>query len=230
MGNAFQNHSTVDKNIRVRRFGGTSAAIAADPYVSGYHFIWFRDIPKEVVDQFSDIKKVLAGSCLSVTPPGGTLNKTEFTGLGGVKYSVPTNIDYGTSITVKFLEYSGLIILRFLHSWVKLIRDYRTGASNLEGKYSKPAYAGSMYYWTTKPDATFKDAENIEYAAFYTGMFPMKDPQDMFGSDLSSVDKLEIDVEFNVDWAYHEPWVKNDITNFASNFTTFGTEDSNPEK
>jgi hypothetical protein len=147
----------------------------------------------------------LESSCLSVTPPGGTLNKTEFQGIGGTKWSVPTNIDYTNSVSMKFLEFTHLPVANIFHAWVRMIRDYKTGTSHLhdsDSAYTKSAYAGSLLYWTTKPDGV-----TVEYSAAYTGLFPSKDPQDLFTSDVSSIDKLEVDMEFNVDWIWHEDWV-----------------------
>lgn len=197
-----------------RNFGGSIAG-TADPYISGYHFISFEHWPEGLTDDYykmghqysgvsgTEASQVLESSCLSVTPPGGTLNKTEFTGLGGIKWSVPTNIDYGNTVTIKFLEYSYLPILSVIHGWFRLIRDYRTGTTQLEGEnYNKSQYSASMLYATTKPDAM-----TIEYYAMFTGMFPAKDPQDLYTSDLTSVDKLEVDIEFNCDWVWHEDWV-----------------------
>lgn len=212
-------------NILTRKFGGTQVGVA-DPYTTGYHFIWFDKIPPQLknytsignsgVSSDSDIKNILAASCLSVTPPGGTLNKIEYTGLGGVKWAVPGNIDYGNTVTVKFLEFNKLPLLDIMHGWVKLIRDYRTGITDVledgeEGTgYTKKTYAGLMYYWTTAPDA-----KTVEYYACYDGMFPAKDPQDLFTSDVETVGRLDIEIEFNVDYAWHEKWVYDKCDGFA---------------
>jgi len=215
-------------NILTRKFGGTNVGVA-DPYVTGYHFIWFDKLPPKLTHFITeaggqsglasndDCKNVLAASCLSVTPPGGTLNKVEFTGLGGVKWAVPGNIDYGNTVTVKFLEMNKLPILDIMHSWVKLIRDYRTGITDqledgADGSgYTKKTYSGLMYYWTTAPDA-----KTVEYFACYDGMFPSKDPQDLFTSDVETVGRLDIEIEFNVDYAWHEPWVYTKCQGFAN--------------
>jgi hypothetical protein len=73
--NSFAN---VANNILSRNFGGTVAGVA-DPYVTGYHFIWFAKLPPALskyanLDSNAIISNLLAGACLSVTPPGGTLN------------------------------------------------------------------------------------------------------------------------------------------------------------
>ena len=113
--NSFAN---VANNILSRNFGGTVAGVA-DPYVTGYHFIWFAKLPPKLaeyakLDNNAVISNLLAGSCLSVTPPGGTLNKVEFTGLGGIKWAVPANVDYGNSVSVKFLEFNGTPLLNIM--------------------------------------------------------------------------------------------------------------------
>jgi hypothetical protein len=221
MKNSF---AALGQNILTRKFGGTVQGVA-DPYVTGYHFIWFDQLPAKLGDytkggvsqleQPGEIRSVLAASCLSVTPPGGTLNKIEFTGLGGVKWAVPGNIDYGNSVSIKFLEFNRTPILDIMHGWVKLIRDYRTGVSNLPDDengagYTKSTYAGLMYYWTTAPDA-----RTVEYYACYDGVFPAKDPQDLFTSDVETVGRLDVEIEFNVDYAWHEPWVYNKCKELA---------------
>ena len=215
------------QNILTRKFGGTTVGVA-DPYVTGYHFIWFDKLPAALaayvrdgisgLSSIGEMQSVLAASCLSVTPPGGTLNKIEYTGLGGVKWAVPGNIDYGNTVSVKFLEFNRTPLLDIMHYWVKLIRDYRTGITELEDGeqgegYTKKTYAGLMYYWTTAPDA-----KTVEYYACYDGVFPAKDPQDLFTSDVETVGRLDLEMEFNVDYAWHEPWVYNKCKTFADEF------------
>ena len=213
-----------------RHFGGTLKG-TADPYISGYQFVYFPTLPSNLkfyANTFSapnmipDIPHLLGGACLSVTPPGGTLNKAEFTGLGGTKWEVPTNIDYGNTITVKFLEFQGLPIFNIFHGWFRMMRDYRTGTSSLNSpgpvaglSYTKSSYTGTMLYWTTRPDGL-----SVEYAAFYTGLFPTKDPQDSFAGDITAVDKLEIDIEFSLDWIWQEPWVYVAAQAYAASYNT----------
>jgi len=214
--NSFVN---VPNNRLTRNFGGTVAGVA-DPYVSGYHFIYFAKMPAQLpnyadLPDVATVQNLLAGACLSVTPPGGTLNKVEFTGLGGIKWSVPGNIDYGNSVSVKFLEFNGTPILNIFHGWIKMIRDYRTGTSNLidgdQGSgYTKATYASVMYYWTTAPDA-----RTVEYYAAYDGVFPTKDPQDLFTSDVETVGRVDSEIEFNVDYVWHEGWVKEKCQTLA---------------
>ena len=216
-------------NILTRKFGGTNVGVA-DPYLTGFHFIWMDIIPASIINYTSsfnsgissiaEIQNILAASCMSVTPPGGTLGKAELTGLGGVKWAIPSNVDYGNTVSVKFLEFSKTPILDIFHGWFKMIRDYRTGITDLEAGdqgdgYTKSKYAGLMYYWTTAPDA-----KTVEYFACYDGLFPTKDPQDLFSSDVETVGKLDIEIEFSLDYAWREPWVLEKCQTFANMFMT----------
>jgi len=211
-----------------RNFGGTDKG-TADPYVSGYHFIFFKKLPPELetiikhdindlgIQNIPQIQRILSASCLSVTPPGGTLNSTEFTGLGGTKWGAPTNFDYGNSLTIRFLEFSRLPILHIFSSWFRLIREYRSGTSPLgttaTSQYTKQAYASTILYWTTKPDG-----KTVEFSACYTGCYPTKDPMDSYPGDLTAVDKLEIDMEFRLDRIWKEPWVRAECQTWADTF------------
>jgi hypothetical protein len=224
--------AALGENFYTRKFGGTKFGVA-DPYVTGYHFVYFDAIPEKIVDytkdmnsglsSTTDIQMVLMSSCLSVTPPGGTLNTVEFTGLGGIKWAVPGNIDYGNAVSVKFLEFSKTPILDIMHGWVKLMRDYRMGVTEklLEQEdgsgYSKSDYACVLWYWTTAPDG-----QSVEYAACYDGVFPKKDPQDLFTSDLETVGRLDVEIEFNVDYAWHEPWVYDRCQTMADDLGSKG--------
>jgi len=210
--------SVLNQNVVTRKFGGTRAG-AAEPYVTGYFFSYFQNLPPELTSIVSeiagyslmetDIKNILAATTLNVTPPGGTLNKVDFTGLGGIKWAVPGSIDYGNEVTVRFFEFQGTPLLHILHGWVKLIRDYRYGISDrlISGEstdgYMKKTYAGSLFFWTTAPDGV-----TVQYYAAYDGIFPNKDPQDLFTSDIDTVGRLDLEIGFNVDYIWHEDWVK----------------------
>ena len=161
MRNSF---AALNNNAFTRKWGGT-VTDTVDPYISGYFFTHWSYLPQYLglsvsnaggPDQISntrDCGQILQASCLSVTIPGATVNKAEFTGLGGVKWAAPTNVEMDNTVTMKFLEFGALPILAIMHGWVRLIRDYRTGVTqvmtNGPDDYTKSNYSGAMYYWTT---------------------------------------------------------------------------------
>ena len=201
-----------------RRKWGNKNLAPVDPYITG-HFInkWlFMPSLGTTVDNFSpnngildgDLRVYLEQTCLSCTLPTGTLNRAEFQGLGNQRWSAATNIDWDTTVTCRFLEFSGTPLLNLFHAWVRRMRDYRTGiasdepgaAADNEGfeDYGKRNYAASMVY------ATFDPGGRFEAGAVLTGLFPLKDPRDLYGHDLTAIDKLEIDIDFNVDTIWQE--------------------------
>lgn len=221
--------ANLGENILTRKFGGTTVGVA-DPFLTGYGFCFFDKIPAGLpsyvsggtsgISSSSEIQNILSAACMSVTPPGNTMTKVEFSGLGGIKWAVPGNGDYGNTLSIKFLEFSKTPILDIFHNWFKLMRDYRTGASDLisgntgEG-FSKSKYSSVVYYWTTAPDA-----QTVETYACYDGVFPLKDPQDLYSFDIENMSKLEVEIEFNVDYAWRESWVKDKCQAFADTFAS----------
>ncbi len=209
-----------------RRFGSTLGG--AEPYTTGYHGIWFDKIPKDLPTyvekeacgklEVNEIQTILSACCTGVTPPGGTLNTVEMPALGGNKWGVPGNVDYGTTVAVKFFEMNKLPIISIMHAWVKMIRDYRTGVSNIQDgsadNYSKKSYSALLYYWTTSVDG-----KTVQYYAAYDGVYPHKDPQDLLASDIETIGRLDVEIEFHLDYPWHEPWVKEKCQNFSDSFT-----------
>lgn len=206
-----------------RRWGSNNPATAVDPYITGYHFIKFRHFPSltnmlaEAGHSYAEggEKRVLESSVTSVTIPGATVNKAEFQGLGGIRWFYPTNADWDNTITLRFTEWAGAQIHAIIHAWVKMISDYRAGVmrTNQETNTAptKADFTASMFYWTTRPDGL-----SVDYHSLATGMFPTKDPTDLFGHDLTAIDKLELDIDFSVDVLWHESFTRRLCQEFAN--------------
>ena len=70
-----------------------------------------------------------------------------------------------------------------------------------------------MYYWTTETNGKY-----VEYHACLTGMFPTKDPTDLFGHDITSYDKLEVDINYSTDVLWHEAWTYDACQGYANTY------------
>ena len=200
-----------------RHFGGTKHGVA-DRYISGYFWVYWTDLPPKLQEycglSLTDISKVLTASCSAVTTiPAVTINKATATGLGGVNYSYPSNVDIGNEFATRHDEFSGLPIYRILHGWTKMIRDVRGGTSNLTGDdYTKSQYSSTIFYWTTKPDGL-----TIEYCACYAGCFPNRPNEDAFAHDVGTNDLVSLETSWNVDVPYEmEDWVIQKCTALAN--------------
>lgn len=233
MKNTFSRAATQD-NTFTRRWGSLKTTI--DPYITGYAFVHFAYLPEylgKVISSTSggqaltdisttSIKNLLASTCLSVNIPGASLSKAEFNGLGNVRWAVPSGVDWDNNCSMRFIESSGLPIHGIFHGWIRMIRDYSTGVSILSGEsgtqqYTKSNYSAVAYYWTTEPNGL-----NVEYHSCLTGLFPMRDPTDQFSHDITSNDRLEIDMDFNVDYLWHEDWTYNYCKTKASDYHSKG--------
>lgn len=224
---------TDGRNKFTRKFGGVDNSV--DPYLTGYHFISFSKLPSALLNYINsyrgtavltketDIKNILESSVLSVTTPGKSVNKVDLVGLGGVTWGAVGNVTQDTTLSMRFLEYSGLPIHSIFHGWVRMLRDSRYGISTL-ANYGKVNYASNVYYWTTQPDG-----ETVEYAACYTGVFPLKDPGEVHSSDVNSNAQVEIDIDMSFDYLWEEPWCysycQNEASRIKSNaITTINTD------
>lgn len=187
----------------IRKWGVKKNVV--EPYLSGYIFIKFENIPNEVG---ADAANMLSSSCIGVTFPGATLNKTETMGLGGIKYGVPTTIDQDNTVVFRFLEGMGLPIYNIIKKWIYIIRNPITG---IAGVPSKASYAANAYYWTTTPDL-----QKVNFVSLLAGVWPTKLPSDTMGHEIATVDKVEMDVDFHVDYVFtNEDWLYNKVSTFS---------------
>lgn len=219
-----------NKNNFTRKFGTTSGT-EVQPFLSGKGFVEFTGLSRYIQIaanhnrnlthrnplDLNGIKSLLESTNLSLTIPGKTVNKTEFTGLGGITWGVPTNVQVDSTISMRFFELANTPLLSIFHGWCRLIQDTRNGVSLLGTAeaggdvFLKQNYACNVFYWTTQPDGA-----TIDYAACFTGVFPLRDPADQFGFDLASIDKVEMDIDFSFDYMFEEDWVYQQCTQFST--------------
>lgn len=217
-------------NNFTRKFG-TTEGTEVQPFLSGRGFVEFTGLSTYLTHSVNanrklshrkgidpgGIKSLLESTNLSLTIPGKTVNKTEFTGLGGITWGVPTNVQVDSTISMRFFELANTPLLSIFHGWVRLIQDTRNGVSLLGTEsaggdiFLKQNYACNVFYWTTQPDGA-----TIDYAACFTGVFPMRDPADQFGFDLASIDKVEMDIDFSFDYMFEEDWVYQQCSQYST--------------
>ncbi len=229
--------------VRQHNFGGTSVNIACEPYISGYGFIkWYLPPVANLQPYFTSLKiedsthqtgsaetqinaeKYLSAACIGVTPPSQTLTGIEYDAAAGIKLSNVTKVSNGYNLNIKYLEMSGIPIFRIHKAWIEYIRDAKSGYKvnmHYGGKENqKDDYCGNVLYWTTKPDG-----RTVEFFALYSGIYPLVDPQDAFGFDIGSIDKVELDFSYHVDYIWTDPWVKELAEGFAKS-KPYGNKDS----
>lgn len=194
---------------------------SADAYVSGFFYVWFSLPP--IFDNaalIGDLKpqdeeiltigremanKILVATCVAVpTLPTFTVNKATTLGMNNIKAGHPTNMDVADTITLRFTEIMDLPVFKILSFWASIIRDPELGVSRLaEGAYTKENFSACLLYWTTMPNS-----RDIQYCGHFTGLFPQKDPRELYTGDYSASDKLDVEIDFNIDrYRINYPWM-----------------------
>lgn len=226
------------QNTFTRKFG--SAGTSVEPYLGGYQFIKWAKIPRlDAITSSGDsmpiisvakgpaptgiaseyeMASLLESLAHQVTVPGKTLTAMEFQGLGGITWTAPQSVHQDTTLSIRYLELSGIPVHSINRAWIRMIRDMRTGTTNsLEGPggsataYSKNNYAGSLYFWTTKPDGL-----TVEYSALYTGVYPKVDNANLFSGDIADNNQLMLDIDYAFDYCWEQAWVHEVCTAFAA--------------
>ena len=218
------------KTHRTRNFGGTSINYSCEPYLSGYCFIkWY--LPKTIENFLSSYtpssdndqvgfdggggikdscEQILSAACVGVTPPGQSIDFVEYRGSCGVVWNNPMRVNYGHNLSIKYIEMSGLPVYRIHKCWLDMIRDAHQGVKEkpyeFDVDFQRGNYAGSVLYWTTKPDGV-----TIEYCCAYSGVVPERDNQEAFAGDIASVDKVELDMSYRIDHLWTDAWVFKEV-------------------
>lgn len=152
-----------------------------DPLISGYAFFKWMKVPKWVEIAFPGFRAMTEKNFLE----GFSISDIELEtnpitwGFAQNDYNVATNSKKGnTDFNIKHHEFSGSPIRNAYQYWITGIRDPETGIATyprLSGlPYGAKNHTGEIIYITTRPDANNVDANNIEFACYYTAVMPTK--------------------------------------------------------
>jgi len=182
-----------------------------DPLITGYAFIIWTKVPTWVEAEYPSFKKMTQTNFKSFDGISDmTLNSVSYAHtFNGNEYFVPSNITKeNTEFTLKHQEFSGSPIKNMYQYWVSGIRDpltniatYPTKASSSDTtlQYAAKNHTGSLLYIVTRPDANNFDGHNVEFAAYYSAVFPTKIPIGHFNYAQNTNDAVEIDMTFKGD-------------------------------
>ena len=179
-----------------------------DPYVSGFAFIYWMKLPvwfekDEDLKYFKDMtqKNFMGFQGLSSVD----LQTVQLqTGFAGNEYDVASGVNRNnTEFTLTHKEYSGAIMRKLYTKWLYLIRDPRTGIAlypklfNVE--YGARNHSAELLYVVVRPDATNTDSKDgiVEFAVYYTNVFPKNIPLDHYNFQVGNQDSPTIDINFS---------------------------------
>ena len=177
-----------------------------DPIVTGYAFIYWVQLPEwfekdddlKYFKQLSQVNFRSFQGISSIELQTGTVQ----TGFAGHEINVVTGISrQNTEFQIGHKEYSGGVMTKLYQKWISLIRDPRTGTAlypKLYGvDYGARNHTGQLLYIVTRPDVTNTDKNIVEYAAFYSNVFPTNVPLDsLYNFEIGSQDSPTIEITF----------------------------------
>lgn len=177
-----------------------------DPFIGGYAFIYWVKLPKWVTMKYPGFKDMtqknfksfdgISDIDLQAEDYTHTFNSNGY----GVASTIQKN---NTDFTIKHQEFSGSPIRNMYQFWVSGIRDPRTDIATYPRMfgcdYAAKNHTGELLYIVTRPDANnVKDESinNIEFAAYYTNVFPTKIPLGHLNYSQGDHSLAEIDIPF----------------------------------
>lgn len=179
-----------------------------DPFVGGYAYIVWTKLPAFFSNDLKTaFKRMTEKNFKSFDGVQDMTLESEAVGLGfaGNTMDVATNLKkFEGTFTLKHQEYMGSPIRELYEYWVTGIRDFETGLATYHGaitgsnpiEYSAKNHTGELLYFVTDPTGSLGGAKAIEFACYYTNVFPTKLPQAHLNYSSGEHNTVEIDQEF----------------------------------
>jgi hypothetical protein len=195
-----------------------------DPFVGGYAGIVWTQLPAfwDKADSGSGMtaqfKALTERNFKAFSGIGDLTLDTDAlsTGFAGNELPVATNIKKeNTTFTIKHYELAGSPIRELYQYWITGIRDPETGLATYHGAiangmvYSMKNHTAELLYIVTDPSFAIGGAIGIEFACYYTNVFPTKIPQDHLNYSSGDHAITEIDQEFRGN--YHQSSAINNL-------------------
>lgn len=177
-----------------------------DPIATGYAFIWWVELPSWF-DQDPDLKyfKTYSQKNFKSFQGIGDIELTTAqaqTGFANREYDVITGVtNQNTDFTIGMKEFSGSPSRKMVQKWIEYIRDSRTGIATypktFNTEYGARNHTGQLLYMMVRPDVTNVGHSRIEYAAFYSNVFPTNVPlSTLYNYTQGEQDSPTIDIQF----------------------------------
>lgn len=174
-----------------------------DPLVTGYAIIKWVTIPKWVETIAPGFKELTEKNFKSFDGISDMELQTAAYAhtYNGNEYNYATSITKNnTEFTLKHQEFSGNPIKNGYQAWVTGIRDPRTDVATypkiFDCDYAAANHTGKLLYIVLRPDVDNIDRKNIEFAAYFTNVFPTKVPLSHFNYSQNDHNSPEIDITF----------------------------------
>lgn len=178
-----------------------------DPYVQGYSFFMWTKLPAFFDEEYANNFKALTERNYKSFSGIGNLTLSDdnvSAGFAGNQYPVAINMTKeNTSFTITHNELAGSPIRELYHYWITGIRDPETGLATYHGHiedgsfvYSAKNHTAELLYVVTDPSGAVGGSSGIEFACYYTNVFPTQIPMDHLNYTSGDHGLTEISQEF----------------------------------
>lgn len=181
-----------------------------DPLVTGYAFIFWVHLPEWVngpkapnfCQNFKALTEKNFKSLQGISDIEIDTQAYQY-GFANNEYNVAAGVTKAnTEITLKHQEFSGSPIKNIYQYWASGIRDPETGIATYPIDhgidYAAANHTGELLYIVTRPDANSRtlhsDINNLEFAAYFTNVFPTRIPLAHFNYDQGDKSVVEIEI------------------------------------
>lgn len=191
-------------------FQGTDDMInlSFTPLETGYAFIFWIKTP-EWFKEDDDLKFFEAMTQKNFESFQGLTDMemetaTHQISFNGNEMNVPTTIrKSNTDFTIRHKEYMGSPIRKMYQKWISYISDPRTGIAIyprlFDGKYPYDLknHTAQLLYVMTRPDVYNTAKNTVEFAAFYSNVFPRTIPLSQYAFERGNQDSPTVEINFN---------------------------------
>lgn len=175
-----------------------------DPLVTGYAVIIWDQLPTWVEEEYPGFRSFSQKNFLALTGIEDMQIETQEWnyGFNNNAYNTAVGITKNnTEFTITHKEFSGNPVKNMYQHWATNIFDPETGISPYGRKYGLEFksinHTGSLLYIVLRPDVNNVDMRNIEFAAYFTNVFPKKVPYSHFEFQQGTRDHVQIEIPFS---------------------------------
>jgi hypothetical protein len=182
----------------------------ADPLIPGYSFILWTKIPVWVEKEFEKREINVKDFTQKNFKAFNGISDIELASSAIQQGFTNNEVQYPTGITkqnddfsITHQEFSGSPVRQIYSLWVSGIRDPRTGIAMYPKwsglPYKQANHTGELLYVVMRPDVA-TGGKAIEFAAYYTAVYPIRIPLAHLNHEQGSHDPMTIEINFKGDF------------------------------
>lgn len=175
----------------------------SDPLITGYAVIIWDTVPSWVEKEYPGFRQFTQKNFKSLTGISDMELQSQAVqyGFGDNEYNVASGITKNnTEFTLKHQEFSGNPVKNMYQHWISNIADPETDIATYPKiyglDYAAKNHTGSLMYIMLRRDVNNIEKRNIEFAAYWTNVYPTKIPLSHLEYNQGDRNAVEIEIPF----------------------------------